>query len=76
MQITESPCVHVCTIDRGSGLCIGCGRTIDEISRWVEMSAAERRAIMDGLPARKAAADLPAPPTPVRTGRRRLRGTT
>lgn len=75
MQITESPCVHVCTIDRGSGLCIGCGRTIDEISRWAAMRAAERRAIMDGLPARKAAADLPAPPTPVRTGRRRLRGT-
>ena len=75
MQITESPCVHVCTIDLGGGQCVGCGRTIDEISRLVVMSAAERCAIMDGLPARKAAADLPMQPAPVRTGRRRQRGT-
>jgi hypothetical protein len=35
-------------------LCIGCGRTLDEIAGWADMSAEERRAIMALLPARKA----------------------
>jgi predicted Fe-S protein YdhL (DUF1289 family) len=33
-------------MDVGSGLCIGCGRTLDEIAGWADMSAEERRAIM------------------------------
>jgi predicted Fe-S protein YdhL (DUF1289 family) len=73
MDITESPCVHICTVDPATRLCVGCGRSIDEISRWVAMTPQERRAIMDILPARLAAADLPPPPQPSRTGRRRLR---
>ncbi|HSA67866.1 MAG TPA: DUF1289 domain-containing protein [Methyloceanibacter sp.] len=50
----ETPCIDVCEMDACSGLCIGCGRTIDEIARWAEMSPEERRAIMTVLPARKA----------------------
>ena len=73
MQVTESPCIHVCTVDPASRLCIGCGRSIDEISRWVDMTPQERRAIMDGLAGRLAALDLPPRPMPERTGRRRLR---
>ena len=73
MEITESPCIHVCTIDPGSGLCVGCGRTLDEIGRWATMSAAQRRAVMDVLAERLAALDLPVPPPRLRTGRRRLR---
>jgi predicted Fe-S protein YdhL (DUF1289 family) len=41
-------------MDACSGLCIGCGRTLDEIAGWADMSAEERRAIMAVLPARKA----------------------
>jgi predicted Fe-S protein YdhL (DUF1289 family) len=41
-------------MDAGSGLCIGCGRTLDEIAGWADMGAEERRAIMAVLPARKA----------------------
>jgi len=41
-------------MDGASGLCLGCGRTIDEIARWAGMSPEERRTIMAGLPARKA----------------------
>jgi len=48
----ETPCVNICLIDSDSGLCVGCGRTIDEISRWGMMSAPERRKIMARLPAR------------------------
>jgi uncharacterized protein len=51
----ETPCVDICEIDRASGLCRGCGRTIAEISGWVSMSGEERRRIMSELAARKAA---------------------
>ena len=51
----ESPCVKVCTLDARSGLCLGCRRTVSEISRWTTMSAAERARIMTDLPQRVAA---------------------
>ena len=51
----ESPCVDICEIDHGSGLCRGCGRTIAEIANWASMSGAERRRIMSELAARRAA---------------------
>jgi len=51
----ETPCINICDIDQGTGLCMGCGRTIDEIARWATMTNAERRKIMDVLEARKAA---------------------
>jgi uncharacterized protein len=48
----ETPCIKVCTMDGASGLCNGCGRTLDEIARWSSFSDAERRAIMRSLPER------------------------
>jgi uncharacterized protein len=51
----ESPCVKICTLDARSGLCLGCGRTVNEISRWIEMSEAERARIIAELPWRLAA---------------------
>jgi uncharacterized protein len=49
----ETPCVNICLLDSKTGLCVGCGRTIDEIARWSAMSESERRAIMRELQARK-----------------------
>jgi predicted Fe-S protein YdhL (DUF1289 family) len=49
----ETPCVNVCLLDAKAGLCIGCGRSLDEIARWASMSESERRAVMRDLPARK-----------------------
>ncbi len=49
----ESPCIDVCEIDRATGLCLGCRRTIDEIAGWTAMTSAERRRIMTELPLRK-----------------------
>jgi uncharacterized protein len=49
----ESPCVKTCTLDARSGLCLGCGRTIDEIARWSTMGPAERARVMAELPARR-----------------------
>ena len=51
MTVT-SPCVNTCRINRRSGWCEGCRRTVDEITRWPIASDAERRAILDGLPGR------------------------
>jgi uncharacterized protein len=48
----ETPCVNVCLLDSETGLCVGCGRTMQEIASWAAMSPAERRAIMAALPAR------------------------
>jgi predicted Fe-S protein YdhL (DUF1289 family) len=48
----ESPCILVCAIDDRTGYCFGCGRTREEIGAWLTMSPAERRAIMQALPAR------------------------
>jgi hypothetical protein len=45
----ETPCIKVCTLDAISGLCTGCGRTLDEIARWSAFSDAERCAIMRSL---------------------------
>jgi predicted Fe-S protein YdhL (DUF1289 family) len=46
----ETPCIDVCEMDAGTGLCIGCGRTLDEIAGWADMSNEERRAITALLP--------------------------
>jgi predicted Fe-S protein YdhL (DUF1289 family) len=51
----ETPCVDVCEIDRATGLCRGCARTIAEIAGWASMSSSERRRIMSELACRKAA---------------------
>ena len=48
----ESPCVKICTYQAGAGMCLGCGRTLAEIAQWTQLSDAERRRIMDELPAR------------------------
>jgi predicted Fe-S protein YdhL (DUF1289 family) len=45
----QSPCVKICSIDPASGLCTGCGRTLDEIARWGSLSDAQRATIMQEL---------------------------
>lgn len=47
-----SPCILVCSIDDKTGYCFGCGRTREEIAGWMDYSDAERRQLMDSLPAR------------------------
>jgi len=48
----DSPCVKICIIHPESRLCLGCRRSIDEISRWSHMTAEERREIAAALPGR------------------------
>jgi predicted Fe-S protein YdhL (DUF1289 family) len=49
----QTPCVRGCAIDPHTGLCAGCGRTLDEIARWAAMTDDERRRIMLALPDRQ-----------------------
>jgi predicted Fe-S protein YdhL (DUF1289 family) len=56
----ESPCVKVCTYDPGTGLCRGCGRTLEEITAWFSMSDDQRRAVMEKLPERLRQVSSPA----------------
>jgi uncharacterized protein len=49
----ETPCFNICLLDSKTGICAGCGRTIEEIARWAAMSDAERRTLMAALPARQ-----------------------
>lgn len=56
MSAASTPCIRICTLDPSGRLCMGCGRTIEEIGAWGALSEARRRAIMAELPARRAAA--------------------
>ncbi|MDO9637642.1 MAG: DUF1289 domain-containing protein [Pseudotabrizicola sp.] len=47
-----SPCVKLCVIHPEARLCVGCLRSIDEITMWSRMSPDARDAIMAELPAR------------------------
>ena len=49
----ESPCNRVCTIDARTGYCVGCLRTLDEISRWYAMTNPERARLLSALEARR-----------------------
>ena len=53
--MTRSPCTNVCEIERRSGLCRGCLRTVDEIMAWPTATEAAQTAILAALPSRKLA---------------------
>ncbi|MCO5730041.1 DUF1289 domain-containing protein [Rhizobium sp. SSA_523] len=72
-----TPCTRVCSIDTATGLCVGCGRTRDEIASWASLAPEERAALMIELPLRlqiPSSSPLPVSGTPdapltVRQGR-------
>jgi len=40
----ETPCTRECCYDTDKGHCISCGRTLEDLKEWKEMSTLERRA--------------------------------
>ena len=42
---TDSPCIGICSTSLGDAICIGCGRTFDEVHRWNTLSDEEKQAI-------------------------------
>ncbi len=49
-----SPCILICTLDEDK-VCLGCGRSLQQISRWALMNADEQWAVVDELAARETA---------------------
>ncbi len=47
-----SPCIKTCVVHPEARLCIGCLRTIDEITAWSRMSPEVRATVMAELPTR------------------------
>jgi len=47
-----SPCVLLCTLD-DDRRCLGCGRSLAQISAWALMTAAEQWLVIDELAARR-----------------------
>jgi predicted Fe-S protein YdhL (DUF1289 family) len=47
-----SPCINICALD-DAGFCLGCFRTVDEITRWSKVSNEERLAILEQVARRR-----------------------
>jgi predicted Fe-S protein YdhL (DUF1289 family) len=43
----ESPCIGVCQYP--NGVCRGCGRTVDDIVNWYDMTDDEKQAVLNRL---------------------------
>ncbi|MGH8371890.1 MAG: DUF1289 domain-containing protein [Gammaproteobacteria bacterium] len=48
-----SPCIRNCCLDEHE-ICLGCGRSLDEIRDWGSASDSERQRILDQAAARRA----------------------
>ena len=46
----KTPCIKVCAVDGQTGFCLGCGRTLPEIGRWVQMTPDARDDVIARLP--------------------------
>lgn len=55
----NSPCTLQCNLRVNIGLCLGCGRTIGEITQWMYMSDADREIAMEEAAARIKDTDWP-----------------
>jgi len=43
----ESPCISVCRYD--NEVCAGCGRTVDDITNWYDMTDDEKQAVLNRI---------------------------
>ena len=49
----ESPCIRHCCLDPASDVCVGCFRSLAEITGWSKADDAERRAVLMRCEARR-----------------------
>ena len=54
-DFVSSPCIRVCQLDPHTGLCVGCLRSLDEISAWSRVSPDEQRRILATVAERREA---------------------
>ena len=56
--MVSTPCINVCKMDANSGLCVGCFRTLDEITAWSRSDVNTRNEILAAVAQRREASDL------------------
>ncbi|MEE9273171.1 MAG: DUF1289 domain-containing protein [Robiginitomaculum sp.] len=66
LEPEDSPCQLVCSIDKESNMCFGCGRKPEEIANWPLRTEEDRKRILSELPARM-------PPLRIKLAERRSR---
>ena len=44
----KSPCNNICTLGKDS-VCLGCGRTVEEIANWSQLTESQAKAIINRL---------------------------
>ena len=44
-----SPCISICKLNKSTGFCDGCFRTLNEISQWPSMTDVERMSLLETL---------------------------
>ena len=49
----DSPCINICTVDSESNLCVGCGRTLEEITQWSIFTETQKEWVVKALKNRK-----------------------
>jgi len=47
-ETVVSPCINICKLD-SDFVCIGCGRTIDEVLKWLEYTDEQKKAVLDRI---------------------------
>lgn len=52
-ESVQSPCVNICALNR-EDICVGCGRSLGEVTEWVRASNARRRVIVEAARVRLA----------------------
>ena len=50
--MVDSPCNDICSTDPESGLCVGCGRTEEEIANWLIYNDNEKARVLKYLKVR------------------------
>tara|TARA_B100000029_G_scaffold189329_1_gene187164 strand:- start:799 stop:987 length:189 start_codon:yes stop_codon:yes gene_type:complete len=54
----KSPCKNICSIDKETGLCLGCYRTINEIALWIKLDDIKKKIIFQTINRKKTSIKL------------------
>ena len=52
INMIDSPCNDICTTDSESNLCVGCGRTKEEIANWLFFTDKQKEQVLFDIKSR------------------------
>lgn len=47
----SSPCIAICSTSQGDDVCRGCGRTFQEVCKWLEMTLIQQDEVWERIEA-------------------------